>query len=97
MSAFSTYQELSKSVDLLKFILSLYTLYCVLVNYQSYSIAKIFSFGAIFENFTDIMIIALQFYSFIIKVSDADSFDINPPELLQKRNRMKYIERKGSI
>lgn len=43
----------------MKILLVLYTLYTVLVNFQSYSMEKIFSFYSINENFVDLMIIFL--------------------------------------
>jgi len=39
---------------------------------------KILSLAALWENITDLLIIFLQTYCFFIKMSDADTFNINP-------------------
>lgn len=71
------------NIDILKFILVLYTFYCVFLNYQSYSLSKVLSIGAILENGLDLTIIFLQTYPFMLKISDSDSFNVIPNELLE--------------
>ena len=79
LSAFATYNtEPTATIDSLKMLLVIYTCYAVLVNCQSYSMQKLFSTSAIWDNLTDLMIIFLQTYSFFIKMSDADTFDLDP-------------------
>jgi len=51
---------------------------------------QMFSLTSIFENFIDLAIIFLQTFSFFIKVSDADTFNINPEEILYEDVRFKH-------
>jgi hypothetical protein len=45
LSAFADYnEEVTGTIDVMKILLVLYTCYAVLLNYQSYSMKKIFSF-----------------------------------------------------
>ena len=91
LSPFATFNtDPTSTIDSLKIILVIYTCYVVLVNYQSYSIKKIFSMSSIWENFTDLMIIFLQSYCFILKISDGDTFDIDPNNILNKSIRMNF-------
>ena len=72
-------------------MLVIYTCYAVLVNCQSYnSIDSILSFSSIWDNFTDLMIIFLQTFCFMLKVSDGDTFNINPNDILQLNMRKNY-------
>ena len=61
LSAFAGYNESSvKSIDTMKFILVIYTAYCVLINCQKFkSVEQIFRMQNIYDNFTDLMIIFL--------------------------------------
>jgi hypothetical protein len=69
LASFATYNTTpTAQIDLMKFLLVLYTIYSVLVNFQSYSMSKILSFASIAENFTDLMIIFLQTYCFFLKL-----------------------------
>ena len=60
LASFATYNTTSLAqLDLMKFLLVIFTIYSVLVNFQSYTMSKILSFDSIAENFTDLMIIFL--------------------------------------
>ena len=68
-----------------------YTLYVVIQNFQSYgTIENIFKLKNLWANIVDIMIIALQTYSFMIKVQDGNSFDFQPPLVLTYEKRHKF-------
>ena len=45
---------------------------------------------AMFDNFTDMMVIFLQTYCFCVKLQDSAVFNINPMELMQDELRLKY-------
>lgn len=72
------------------FILTLYSLWCVIQNTLGNSISHIFSFANIKENCIDVIIIVLLVYSFAIKVQDAKEFDIDPNTILFESHRRKH-------
>jgi hypothetical protein len=84
MSAFANNnKDIIKTIDTLKFLLVIYTFYCVVINMTKYgSLELIFRMSNIWENIVDIMIIFLQSYSFAIKIIDSNSFDIDPKFLI---------------
>jgi len=48
---------------------------------------RMLTFSALFDNFTDMMVIFLQTYCFLIKLQDSGTFNINPMELLTSEMR----------
>jgi hypothetical protein len=91
MSSFATHnKDINSTIDVLKFILVIFTFISLLTTFQGYSMAKIFSFGSVYENFVDLMIIILQTYSFIAKIWDGNDFDIDPNRIYSRSEREKY-------
>jgi hypothetical protein len=93
LSPFTKFKEDNTStIDLLKFMLVLYTAYIVFQNFYGYYKRKtLLQFSNIVENGGDLMIIFLQTFCFAIKMQDSNSFDINPMEILGIDNRMKQF------
>lgn len=92
LSGFSDFgNTTSHTIDILKILLVVYTLYAVLTNFQSYgTIENIFRLKNIWANIVDIMIIILQTYSFAIKVQDGQDFDFEPSLILTYEKRHNY-------
>jgi hypothetical protein len=82
--AFATYNiDPTGSIDVMKFFLVIYTVTIVVQNFMALKTwRKMLTFSALFDNFTDMMVIFLQTYCFCIKLQDSNTFNINPMELL---------------
>mmetsp|Transcript_8766 Transcript_8766/g.14874 ORF Transcript_8766/g.14874 Transcript_8766/m.14874 type:complete len:148 (+) Transcript_8766:353-796(+) len=92
LSAFATHnKDPTGTIDLLKFCLVIYTAFVVAQNYlQLKTLRNMLKFQNLIDNATDITIVFLQTYTFMIKLSDADSFNIDPLKILDKPNRQLY-------
>jgi len=63
-------------IDSLKFLLVIYTAYCIHSNFKRSK--KACTFINFSENFVDILIVLIQFYCALIKLQDGLCFDIDP-------------------
>jgi hypothetical protein len=92
LSAFATYnKDATQTIDLLKFCLVIYTAFCVYQNYAAQkTLSNMLKLQNLYDNSTDIIIVVIQTYTFMIKVSDADSFNPDPRQILSKENRFRY-------
>lgn len=88
------------TIDLLKILLVVYTIYVVRQNYVQVCANKntlgkfleVISPSNFWENFTDIIVIILQTYCFFIKLQDSQAFERNPNEQLLLENFRKKFQ-----
>ncbi len=86
LGCFSPYNiGINTVVDLLKFMLVIYTAICVQINFKraNYKI----NLNTITENLTDITIVFLQTYNFLIKIQDSIYFNVDPMKYLSSDTR----------
>mmetsp|Transcript_19374 Transcript_19374/g.29718 ORF Transcript_19374/g.29718 Transcript_19374/m.29718 type:complete len:245 (-) Transcript_19374:276-1010(-) len=93
LSAFATKNEDATGfIDWMKIILVAYTCYCVALNFVALRTwNNMLKMQNLYDNATDITIIFLQTYTFMLKMQDANSFNIDPMLLLKDSMRRKYL------
>mmetsp|Transcript_8188 Transcript_8188/g.12555 ORF Transcript_8188/g.12555 Transcript_8188/m.12555 type:complete len:337 (-) Transcript_8188:83-1093(-) len=91
LSPFASHNHESAVIDVLIFLLVIYTTYVVVQNFTSYSsLSQFFTFTTLKANFIDLVIIFLQAFSFTLKISSKDSFNIDIDTLYDDLVRLQY-------